>query len=46
MDTTVAYEVSLSIQRLVRKYGKDLQPGTWDLILDVIEALFTHSQVA
>ncbi|KAJ8319018.1 hypothetical protein KUTeg_004109 [Tegillarca granosa] len=35
----VAYEVVLSLQRLVKKYGKDLQYVTWNVILDILESL-------
>ncbi|KAJ8037419.1 Tuberin [Holothuria leucospilota] len=36
----VAYEVALSVQRLVKKYGKEIPQGTWDCILDITEELF------
>ncbi|XP_022103490.1 tuberin-like [Acanthaster planci] len=42
---TVAYEVTLSLQRLVKKYGKDMQPVTWDIVLDIIEDLFKNIQI-
>ncbi|XP_038058921.1 tuberin-like [Patiria miniata] len=42
---TVAYEVTLSLQRLVKKYGKDMQPVTWDIVLDIIEDLFRNIQI-
>ncbi|XP_034313756.2 tuberin isoform X2 [Magallana gigas] len=35
----VAHEVVLNIQRLVRKYGKDLQLVTWHIVLDILERL-------
>lgn len=40
----VAYEVGLSVHRLVIKYGVDLQLVTWDLITEVIAKLidFLH----
>ncbi|XP_064594447.1 tuberin-like isoform X2 [Liolophura sinensis] len=41
-NTMVAYEITLSIQRLVKKYGKDLQVSSWDVILDIVEALLKH----
>lgn len=41
----VAYEITLSIQRLVKKYGKDLQVSSWDVILDIVEALLKHVEV-
>ncbi|KAK3091724.1 hypothetical protein FSP39_022166 [Pinctada imbricata] len=36
----VAYEVVLSVQRLVKKYGKDLQHVEWTIILEILETLF------
>jgi len=36
------YEVTLSIQRLVNKYGNDLWDPTWSIILDIIEQVITH----
>ena len=44
-SSRVAYEVVLSVQRLVHKYGKDQQMITWDLILDIIDALLRHIEV-
>ncbi|KAK6169153.1 hypothetical protein SNE40_020258 [Patella caerulea] len=35
----VGHEVILSLQRLVKKYGKDLQNLSWDIILNIIEVL-------
>ncbi|CAG5135505.1 unnamed protein product, partial [Candidula unifasciata] len=35
----VAYEVVLNLQRLVNKYGKDLQHVTWEIVLDILETL-------
>eukprot|EP00795_Rhopilema_esculentum_P009264 gene9264-16954_t len=35
----VAHEIGLSLQRLVKKYGKDLKIVTWDIILDLIDML-------
>ncbi|XP_052262650.1 tuberin-like isoform X2 [Dreissena polymorpha] len=34
-----SYEVTLSVQRLVKKYGKDLPSSTWDIVLDILETL-------
>ncbi|XP_064629998.1 tuberin-like isoform X3 [Lineus longissimus] len=39
---TVVYEVVLSIQRLVKKYGTDIQFIQWQIILDIIETLLSH----
>ena len=41
----VAYEVVLSIQRLVKKYGKDLQHVEWNIILDILESLLRMIEV-
>ncbi|XP_067671125.1 tuberin-like isoform X1 [Haliotis asinina] len=38
-DWLVAYEVTKSVQRLVKKYGKDQQHITWDILLDIIEII-------
>ncbi|XP_030839899.1 tuberin isoform X2 [Strongylocentrotus purpuratus] len=38
----VAYEVTLSLQRLVKKNGQDIQAVTWDIILGIIEKLFRN----
>lgn len=38
----VMYEVTLSIQRLVHKYGIELQQSTWNTILDIIEQVISH----
>ncbi|XP_039262240.2 tuberin-like isoform X1 [Styela clava] len=35
----LAFEVTLTIQRLVRKYGHELQAGTWDHVLDIVSSL-------
>ncbi|XP_022317676.2 tuberin-like isoform X3 [Crassostrea virginica] len=35
----VAQEVVLNIQRLVKKYGKELQLMTWHIVLDILECL-------
>ncbi|XP_048507911.1 tuberin isoform X2 [Athalia rosae] len=42
----VMYEVTLSIQRLVNKYGEELQDPTWDRILDIIEEVITHTETS
>lgn len=41
----VAHEVVLNIQRLVRKYGKDLQLVTWHIVLDILERLLKLTEV-
>ncbi|XP_063445540.1 tuberin-like isoform X1 [Mytilus trossulus] len=35
----VGHEVILSVQRLLKKYGKELQYVTWNCILDIMESL-------
>ncbi|XP_033750286.1 tuberin-like isoform X2 [Pecten maximus] len=42
----VAYEVVLSIHRLVKKYGKDLQHVTWNIIMDILEGLLKLMEVS
>lgn len=37
------YEVTLSIQRLVNKYGNELWDPTWSIILDIIEKVIAHT---
>ncbi|XP_059139623.1 tuberin-like isoform X2 [Physella acuta] len=41
-NSIVAYEITLNLQRLVSKYGKDLQFVTWEIILDILEALLNQ----
>ncbi|XP_041363648.1 tuberin-like isoform X2 [Gigantopelta aegis] len=41
----VAYEVVLSIQRLVKKYGKDVHHVTWEIILDIVETLLKQLEL-
>ena len=41
----VTLEVVLTVQRLVHKFGAELDSLTWDLILDVTEALVRSTQV-
>ncbi|CAL7948460.1 unnamed protein product [Xylocopa violacea] len=40
----VMYEVTLSIQRLVNKYGPELWDPTWSIILDIIEEVIAHTE--
>ncbi len=42
----VAYEVVVSLQRLVNKYGKDQQRATWDVILDMVTFLLSLVEVS
>ncbi|XP_044308541.1 tuberin isoform X2 [Varanus komodoensis] len=43
-NAIVSYEIVLSITRLIKKYGKDLQAVTWDILLDIIESLLQQLQ--
>ncbi len=38
-SSIVAYEIVLSVNRLVHKYGKEQQMVTWDILLDIVESL-------
>lgn len=42
----VMYEVILSIQRLVNKYGTELWDPTWSIILDIIEEVISHTETS
>ncbi|EZA47091.1 Tuberin [Ooceraea biroi] len=42
----VMYEVTLSIQRLVNKYGNELWDPTWSIILDIIEEIIAHTETS
>lgn len=44
-NEVVSYEIVLSITRLIKKYGKELQVVTWDILLGIIERLLQHIQV-
>lgn len=43
-NEVVSYEVVLSVSRLIKKYRKELQAVTWDLLLDIIERLLQQLQ--
>ncbi|XP_076845462.1 tuberin isoform X2 [Brachyhypopomus gauderio] len=43
-NEVVSYEIVLSITRLIKKYGKDLQVVTWDILLTIIEKLLQQIQ--
>ncbi|KAJ7306100.1 hypothetical protein JRQ81_010466 [Phrynocephalus forsythii] len=43
-NAVVSYEIVLSITRLIKKYGKELQAVTWDTLLDIIEQLLQQLQ--
>ncbi|XP_053550489.1 tuberin isoform X2 [Bombina bombina] len=44
-NAVVSYEIVLSITRLIKKYGRELQAGTWDVLMDILEQLFQQLQV-
>ncbi|KAG8433275.1 hypothetical protein GDO86_017530 [Hymenochirus boettgeri] len=44
-NAVVSYEIVLSVTRLIKKYGKDLQAATWDILLDIFVQLFQQLQV-
>lgn len=43
-NEVVSYEIVLSITRLIKKYGKELQVVTWDILLGIIERLLQQIQ--
>ncbi|NXW85360.1 TSC2 protein, partial [Alopecoenas beccarii] len=43
-NAVVSYEIVLSITRLIKKYGKELQAVTWDVLLDIMERLLQQLQ--
>ncbi|XP_062036599.1 tuberin isoform X11 [Lepus europaeus] len=43
-NEVVSYEVVLSVSRLIKKYRKELQAVTWDLLLDIVERLLQQLQ--
>lgn len=44
-NEVVSYEIVLSITRLIKKYRRDLQAVTWDILLNIIERLLQQLQV-
>ncbi|XP_069065851.1 tuberin isoform X3 [Pleurodeles waltl] len=44
-NAVVSYEIVLSVTRLIKKYGKELQAVTWDILLDIMESLLQQIQV-
>ena len=44
-SSIVAYEIVLSVHRLVNKYGSEQQMVTWDIILDMVEVLLKLVEV-
>uniref|UniRef100_A0A8C6XMY8 Tuberin n=1 Tax=Naja naja TaxID=35670 RepID=A0A8C6XMY8_NAJNA len=43
-NAIVSYEIVLSVTRLIKKYSKDLQAVTWDLLLDIMQRLVEQLQ--
>ncbi|XP_072838442.2 tuberin isoform X1 [Pogona vitticeps] len=43
-NAVVSYEIVLSVTRLIKKYGKELQAVTWDILLDIMEQLLQQLQ--
>nr|XP_020451690.1 tuberin isoform X2 [Monopterus albus] len=43
-NEVVSYEIVLSITRLIKKYGKELQVVTWDILLGIIDQLLLQIQ--
>uniref|UniRef100_A0A452SGI9 TSC complex subunit 2 n=1 Tax=Ursus americanus TaxID=9643 RepID=A0A452SGI9_URSAM len=44
-NEVVSYEIVLSITRLIKKYRRELQAVTWDLLLNIVERLLQQLQV-
>lgn len=44
-NEVVSYEIVLSITRLIKKYKRELQDVTWDILLNIIERLLQQLQV-
>lgn len=44
-NEVVSYEIVLSITRLIKKYRKELQAVTWDILLNIMERLLQQLQV-
>ncbi|XP_037669896.1 tuberin isoform X4 [Choloepus didactylus] len=44
-NEVVSYEIVLSITRLIKKYRKELQAVTWDILLNIIERLLQQLQI-
>ncbi|XP_045397115.1 tuberin isoform X2 [Lemur catta] len=43
-NEVVSYEIVLSITRLIKKYRKELQAVTWDILLNIMERLLQQLQ--
>ncbi|KAM9304880.1 tuberin [Gastrophryne carolinensis] len=44
-NAVVSYEIVLSVTRLIKKYGRELQAATWDVLLNITARLFQQLQV-
>lgn len=44
-NEVVSYEIVLSITRLIKKYRRELQAVTWDILLNIVERLLQQLQV-
>ncbi|KAG8557408.1 hypothetical protein GDO81_016628 [Engystomops pustulosus] len=44
-NAVVSYEIVLSIKRLIKKYGRELQAVAWDIVLDIVERLLQQLQL-
>lgn len=44
-NEVVSYEIVLSITRLIKKYRRELQAVTWDILLTIMERLLQQLQV-
>ncbi|XP_069762600.1 tuberin isoform X2 [Narcine bancroftii] len=44
-NAVVSYEIVLSITRLIKKYGKEVQIVTWEQLLDIIERLLQQIEM-
>ncbi|XP_057604915.1 tuberin isoform X3 [Hippopotamus amphibius kiboko] len=43
-NEVVSYEIVLSVTRLIKKYRRELQAVTWDILLNIIERLLQQLQ--
>ncbi|XP_068177466.1 tuberin isoform X2 [Antennarius striatus] len=43
-NEVVSYEIVLSVTRLIKKYGRELQALTWDILLGILERLLQQIQ--
>uniref|UniRef100_A0A8C5QM62 TSC complex subunit 2 n=1 Tax=Leptobrachium leishanense TaxID=445787 RepID=A0A8C5QM62_9ANUR len=43
-SAAVSYEIVLSVTRLIKKYGREEQAVTWDVIMEIVEKVFLQLQ--